>query len=136
MLPWQSISRHSASRQVAGRSRGLYNNLNIRKSVDPFSIPSRVLEEFNKSSSIPISQIFNLSLEHGIFHKKLKLPSLSLLIRKITPMIFCVFPHQGFLFAYFTQGTFHFLFVVFRICDHPFFFVCVCLFSLERRRFM
>ena len=33
-------------------------NINIRKSVGPFSIPNRILKEFNKSFAIPISQIF------------------------------------------------------------------------------
>ena len=48
-------------------------NLDIRKSVGPFNIPNRVLKEFNKLFSIPISQIFNLSIEHGVFPQKMKI---------------------------------------------------------------
>ena len=35
-------------------------NLDIRKSLGPFSISNRVLKEFNKLFSIPIGQIFNV----------------------------------------------------------------------------
>ena len=38
-----------------------------------FSIPNRVLKEFNKLFSIPISRILNLSLEHGVFPQKMKI---------------------------------------------------------------
>ena len=48
-------------------------NLHIRKSVGPFRIPNRVLKEINKLFSIPISQIFNLSIEHGLFPHKMKI---------------------------------------------------------------
>ena len=48
-------------------------NLDIRKSVAPFSIPNRVLKEFNKLFSIPISRIFNLSIERGVFPQKMKI---------------------------------------------------------------
>ena len=48
-------------------------NLDIRKSVAPFSIPDRVLKEFNKLFSIPISRIFNLSIERGVFPQKMKI---------------------------------------------------------------
>ena len=47
--------------------------LDIRKSVGPFSIPNPVLKEFKKLFSIPISRIFNLSIEHGIFPQKMKI---------------------------------------------------------------
>ena len=49
---------------------GNLKNINIRKSVGPFSISNRILKEFNKLFSIPLSEIFNLSLESGIFPKK------------------------------------------------------------------
>ena len=39
----------------------------------PFSIPNRVLKEFNKLFSIPISRIFNLSIERGVFPQKMKI---------------------------------------------------------------
>ena len=48
-------------------------NINIRKSVGPFSIPNRILKEFNKLFAIPISQIFNLSLDTGVFPRKMKI---------------------------------------------------------------
>ena len=35
-----------------------FKNINIRKSVGPFSIPNHILKEFNKLFAIPISQIF------------------------------------------------------------------------------
>ena len=40
--------------------------------MGPFSIPNCVLKEFNKVFSIPISHIFNLSIEHGVFLQKMK----------------------------------------------------------------
>ena len=48
-------------------------NINIRKSVGPFSIPNPILKEFHEIFATPISQIFNLSLESGIFPKKMKI---------------------------------------------------------------
>ena len=48
-------------------------NINTRKSVGPFSIPNRVLKEFNKVFAFPISHIFNLSLDSGVFPKKMKI---------------------------------------------------------------
>ena len=53
--------------------RDYIKNLDIRKSVGPFSIPNRILKEFHNLFSIPISQIFNMSLEIGIFPQKLKI---------------------------------------------------------------
>ena len=47
--------------------------INIRKSVGPFSISNRVLKEFNKVFAVPISHIFNLSLDSGVFPKKMKI---------------------------------------------------------------
>ena len=41
--------------------------------MGPFSIPNRVLKEFNKLFSIPISRIFNLSIERGVFPQKMKI---------------------------------------------------------------
>ena len=38
-------------------------NLNVRKSVGPYSIPNQILKEFKSLFSIPISLIFNMSLE-------------------------------------------------------------------------
>ena len=48
-------------------------NINIRKSVGPFSIPNRILKEFNKLFAILVSQIFNLSLDTGVFSRKMKI---------------------------------------------------------------
>ena len=48
-------------------------NINIRKSVGLFSMPNSILKEFNKHFSIPISEIFNVSLESGVFPKKMKI---------------------------------------------------------------
>ena len=41
--------------------------------MGPFSIPNRILKEFNKLFAIPISQIFNLSLDTGVFPRKMKI---------------------------------------------------------------
>ena len=38
-----------------------------------FNIPNRILKEFNKLFAIPISQIFNLSLDTGVFPRKMKI---------------------------------------------------------------
>ena len=48
-------------------------NLNIRKAVGPFSLPNRILKEFSKLFSNPISKIFNMSLEFGVFPQKMKI---------------------------------------------------------------
>ena len=40
--------------------------------MGPFSIPNRVLKEFNKTFAIPIRHIFNLPLDPGVFPKKMK----------------------------------------------------------------
>ena len=48
-------------------------NLNVRKSVGPYSIPNQILKEFNSLFSIPISLIFNMSLESGVFPQKMKI---------------------------------------------------------------
>ena len=41
--------------------------------MGPFSIPNRVLKEFNKVLAVPISHILNLSLDSGVFTKKMKI---------------------------------------------------------------
>ena len=48
-------------------------NLNIRKAVGPYSLPNHILKEFSKLFSAPISKIFNLSLEFGVFPQKMKI---------------------------------------------------------------
>ena len=48
-------------------------NIDLRKSVGPFSIPSRLLKAFSKLFSIPVSKIFNLSIEHCTFPEKMKI---------------------------------------------------------------
>ena len=46
--------------------------INIRKSVGLFSIPNRLLNKFNKTFAIPVTHIFNLSLDSGDFPQKMK----------------------------------------------------------------
>ena len=41
--------------------------------MGPFSITNCILKEFNKHFSIPLSEIFNVSLESGVFPKKMKI---------------------------------------------------------------
>ena len=41
--------------------------------MGPFSIPNRVFKEINKLLSIPISRMFNLSMEHGVFPQKIEI---------------------------------------------------------------
>ena len=60
--------------------RDYIKNLDIRKSVGPFSIPNHILKEFHNLFSIPISQIFNMSLESGIFPQKMKIALVTLVI--------------------------------------------------------
>ena len=45
-------------------------NLNIRKSVGPYSIPNQILKEFNGLFSIPISLIFSMSPSVWCFSSK------------------------------------------------------------------
>ena len=62
-------------------------NIDLRKSVGPFSIPSRLLKEFSKLFSIPICKIFHLSIEHCTFPEKMKI-AMVIPVYKIKESIF------------------------------------------------
>ena len=51
----------------------IIKTLNIRKSIGPNSIPTKLLKQFSKEISIPIEKLINLSFETGIFPDALKL---------------------------------------------------------------
>ena len=57
-------------------------NINVRKSVGPFSIPNRILKEFHKIFSVPLSEIFNMSLESGVFPQKMKVAKVIPIFKK------------------------------------------------------
>ena len=51
----------------------IIKTLNIRKSIGPNSIPTKLLKQFSKEISIPIEKLINLSFETGLFPDALKL---------------------------------------------------------------
>ena len=57
-------------------------NINIRKSVGPLSIPNQILKEFHKIFSVPLGEIFNMSLESGVFPKKIKITKVIPIFKK------------------------------------------------------
>ena len=71
-------------------------NFVIRKSVGLFRILSCVLKKFNKLFSTPVGQIFNLSVEHGVFPQKMKI-TIVVPIRKAYRPI-SILPNIGKLF--------------------------------------
>ena len=50
--------------------------------MGPFSIPNHVLKELNKTFAIPISHIFNLSLDSGVFPRKIKTAEVIIVFKK------------------------------------------------------
>ena len=61
---------------------GIIKTLNIRKSIGPNSIPTRLLKQFFKKISRPIEKLINLSFETGIFPDALKLARIILILEK------------------------------------------------------
>ena len=43
--------------------------LSVGKSLGPNSIPTKLLKQFSKSISIPLSNLINLSFKNGVFSK-------------------------------------------------------------------
>ena len=60
----------------------MIKTLNIRKSIGPSSIPTRLLKQFSKEISIPLEKFINLSFETGIFPDILKLASIIPVFKK------------------------------------------------------
>ena len=60
--------------------------LNLRKSIDPNSIPTKLLKKYPQAISIPISKIINQSFVSGIFPEPLKLASLIPIFKKADPL--------------------------------------------------
>ena len=50
--------------------------------MGPFNIPNRILKEFNKHFSIPLSEIFNVSLESSVFPPKMKIARIIPILKK------------------------------------------------------
>ena len=61
---------------------GIIKTLNIRKSIGPDSIPTRLLKQFFKEISRPIEKLINLSFETGIFPDALKLARIIPILKK------------------------------------------------------
>ena len=59
--------------------------LNLKKSIGPKSIPTKLSKKYSKTISIPISKLINQSLVTGIFPAPLKLASLILNFKKADP---------------------------------------------------
>ena len=47
--------------------------MELQKAVGPSSTPTRILKDFKKQLSIPLSQLINLSFNKGVFRSSLKL---------------------------------------------------------------
>ena len=62
--------------------KDILKTLNIRKSIGPSSIPTRLLKQFSKEISIPLEKLINLSFETGIFPDTLKLASVIPVFKK------------------------------------------------------
>ena len=60
----------------------IIKNVNIRKSIGPNSIPTRLLKQVSMEVSIPIEKLINLSFETGIFPDALKLTRIILIFKK------------------------------------------------------
>ena len=60
----------------------IIKTLNMRKSIGPNSIPTRLLKKFFKEISIPIGKLINLSFETGMFPDALKLARIIPIFKK------------------------------------------------------
>ena len=53
--------------------QSLIKTLNLKKATGPNSIPTKLLKVFDKTISVPLANLINLSFEKGIFPKSLKI---------------------------------------------------------------
>ena len=64
----------------------IIKTLNLRKSIGPNSIPTKLLKKYSKTISIPISKFINQSFVTGIFPESLKLASVIPIFKKADPL--------------------------------------------------
>ena len=64
----------------------IINTLNLRKSIGPNSIPTKLLKKYSKTISIPISKLINQSFVTGIFPEPLKLANVIPVFKKADPL--------------------------------------------------
>ena len=60
---------------TSNETEEIIKTLNVYKSLGPNSIPTKLLQKFSKSNSIPLSSLINLSFKNGVFLNALKLAS-------------------------------------------------------------
>ena len=64
----------------------IIKTLNLRKSIGPNSIPTKLLKKYSKTISIPISKLINQSFVTGIFPEPLKLANVIPVFKKADPL--------------------------------------------------
>ena len=64
----------------------IINTLNLRKSIGPNSIPTKLLKKYSKTISIPISKLINQSFVTRIFPEPLKLANVIPVFKKADPL--------------------------------------------------
>ena len=62
--------------------QSLIKTLNLKKATGPNSIPTKLLKVFDKTISVPLANLINLSFEKGIFPKSLKIVSVIPILNK------------------------------------------------------
>ena len=62
--------------------QSLIKTLNLKKATGPNSIPTKLLKVFDKTISVPLANLINLSFEKGIFPKSLKIASVIPIFKK------------------------------------------------------
>ena len=62
--------------------QSLITTLNLKKTTGPNSIPTNLLKVFDKTISVPLAHLINLSFEKGIFPKTLKIASVIPVFKK------------------------------------------------------
>ena len=60
----------------------IIKTLSVGKWLWPNSIPTKLLKQFSKWISIPLSNLINLSFKNGVFPNALKLASVILVFKK------------------------------------------------------
>ena len=60
----------------------IIKTLSVGKSLGPNSIPTKLLKQFSKSISIPLSNLINLSFKNGVFPNALKLANVIPVFKK------------------------------------------------------
>ena len=63
--------------------QSLIKTLNLKKTTGPNSIPTKLLKVFNKTISVPLANLINLSFEKEILPKSLKIASVIPIFKKV-----------------------------------------------------